>query len=446
MSAPSRSPFAVRDFRLLWLGEAISTLGDQFAMIALPWLALLLTGSPLVLGAVMATMAVPRAVLMVVGGAYVDRLSPRRVMLASNAVRLVAVTGLGVLVLAGAAEIWMLFLFALAFGIADAFFFPAQTAMVPELVSGEQLQKANGLVQGTAQLSQLVGPALAGVAIALLGTGAGSPGQAGVAAALLVDGLTFVASLVTLMLITNRPGHAASDGSVVHQIAEGVHFVWRAPALRLVMGLSMLANLLIVGPFEVGLPVLAYSRLPEGAAAFGLMSSAFGGGSLLGMAAAMMLPALPPARFGPIMMLLISLAGLSAAATGLVYTTAVAVVISVLIGLFLGYTNLTFMSWVQRRIPRQLMGRVMSLMMFSSLALTPISMAAAGAVVTISLTGTFAVAGLGMAGLALLSLLSGTIRRMGLEPTVADGKPETTDGPFAAEISTSEAAAAATRG
>src|SRR3990172_10301337 len=189
MSAPSRSPFAVRDFRLLWLGEAISTLGDQFAMIALPWLALLLTGSPLVLGAVMATMAVPRAVLMVVGGAYVHPLSPRRVMLASNAVRLVAVTGLGVLVLAGAAEIWMLFLFALAFGIADAFFFPAQTAMVPELVSGEQLQKANGLVQGTAQLSQLVGPALAGVAIALLGTGAGSPGQAGVAAALLVDGL-----------------------------------------------------------------------------------------------------------------------------------------------------------------------------------------------------------------------------------------------------------------
>jgi hypothetical protein len=166
------------------------------------------------------------------------------------------------------------------------------------------------------------------------------------------------------------------------------------------------------------------------------MSSAFGGGSLLGMAAAMMLPALPPARFGPIMMLLISLAGLSAAATGLVYTTAVAVAISVLIGLFLGYTNLTFMSWVQRRIPRQLMGRVMSLMMFGSLALTPISMAAAGAVVTISLTGTFAVAGLGMAGLALLSMLSEPIRRMGLEPTIADGKPETTDGPFAAEIAT----------
>ena len=437
-ATPSRSPFAVRDFRLLWAGEAISTLGDQFALIALPWLALLLTGSALALGTVMATMAVPRAVLMLVGGAYVDRLSPRRVMLASNAVRLVAVTGLGVIVLGGATELWMLYLFALAFGIADAFFYPAQTAIVPELVSGEQLQKANGLVQGTAQLSVLVGPALAGLAIALLGTGtsvaAGTPGQAGVAAALLIDGATFAASLVTLLLITTRPGHKASEGSVVHQIGAGVRFVVRAPALRLVIGLSMLANLLIVGPFEVGLPVLAYSRLPEGAAAFGLITSAFGGGSLLGMAAAMMLPVLPPARFGSVVLLLIALAGVAAAAIGLAHSTLAAMALAGLIGVLLGYTNLSFLSWVQRRVPSQLMGRVMSLMMFGSIALTPISMAVAGVVVTISLEGTFAVAGLGMAGLTVLSLLSASIRRMGLEPVLEQDEDINADGASAAAV------------
>src|SRR5436305_10175444 len=81
----------LRDFRLLWTGEAISGLGDQFALIALPWLALVLTGSGLALGSVLALMAVPRAALMAVGGAYTDRLSPRRVMLISNAVRLAAV-------------------------------------------------------------------------------------------------------------------------------------------------------------------------------------------------------------------------------------------------------------------------------------------------------------------------------------------------------------------
>jgi MFS transporter len=424
-----KSVLAVRDFRLLWLGEAISTLGDQFTMIALPWLALLLTGDALALGAVMATMAVPRAVLMLIGGAYVDRFSPRRVMLASNGVRFIAVTGLGVIVLAGAAQLWMLLAFALAFGIADAFFFPAQTAIVPELVSGDQLQKANGIIQGTAQASVLVGPAVAGIAIALLGSGtsvaSGTPGQVGVAAALLADGLTFVASMVTLLLITNRPSHGASVGSVLQQISEGVRFVSKAPALRLVIGLSMLANLLIVGPIAVGLPVLAYSRLPDGAAAFGLMTSAFGGGSLLGMAAAMMLPAVAPARFGTVVLGIIALAGVAVAPIGSVHSTLAAVVLSGIIGVFLGYTNLSFMSWVQRRIPRQLMGRVMSLMIFGSLALTPISMAVAGVVVTISLEGTFLVSGLGMAGLTLLSLLSGSIRRMGLEPTLDEESPPT---------------------
>jgi len=423
----SKSPLAVRDFRLLWLGEAISTLGDQFTLIALPWLALLLTGDALALGAVMATMAVPRAVLMLIGGAYVDRFSPRRVMLASNGVRFIAVTGLGVIVLAGVAQLWMLLAFALAFGIADAFFFPAQTAIVPELVSGDQLQKANGIVQSTAQASVLVGPAVAGIAIAVLGTGttvaSGTPGQVGVAVALLADGLTFLASMMTLVLITSRPGHEASAGSVLQQIGEGVRFVSRAPALRLVIGLSMLANLLIVGPIAVGLPVLAYSRLPDGAAAFGLMTSAFGGGGLLGMAAAMMLPAVPPARFGTVVLGLIALAGVAVAPIGFVHSTLVAVLLSGIIGLFLGYTNLSFMSWVQRRIPRQLMGRVMSLMIFGSLALTPISMAAAGVVVTISLEGTFLVSGFGMAAVTLVSLLSGSIRRMGLEPTLDEESP-----------------------
>src|SRR3954470_8958592 len=121
----------LRNFRLLWTGEAVSSLGDQFALIALPWLALVLTGSALALGSVLALMAVPRAALMVVGGAYTDRLSPRRVMLLSNAVRFAAVGLLGATVVAGVAQLWMLYVFALAFGIADAFFFPAVAAIVP---------------------------------------------------------------------------------------------------------------------------------------------------------------------------------------------------------------------------------------------------------------------------------------------------------------------------
>jgi len=248
----------LRDFRLLWLGEAISGLGDQFALIALPWLVLVLTGSGLALGTVVAVMAVPRAVLMVVGGAYTDRFSPRRVMLASNAIRFAVITVLGVIVLAGAAQLWMLYIFALIFGIADAFFFPAQTSIVPALVPGESLGQANAIVQGTAQLTVFVGPAVAGLMIAALGSSSNQPSTQGIGLALVLDGLSFVVSILTLWLIRGGATKAAELAtSVVSQIKEGVLFVWNWPSMRLIVILSMAANLLIVGPFEVGIPVLA---------------------------------------------------------------------------------------------------------------------------------------------------------------------------------------------
>lgn len=424
MSGPAaRSPFAIRDFRLLWLGEAISTLGDQFALIALPWLALVLTGSALALGGVLALMAVPRALLMLVGGVSVDRLSPRRVMLASNLVRLLAVATLGVVVLAGAVHLWMLYAFALVFGVADAFFFPAQTSMVPELVEAGQLQQANGIVQGTAQATVLVGPAIAGIVIAALGSDGARVDLAGVAGALLLDAASFLASIVTLWLIRGRPRSAVGDTSLADAIREGVRFVWEFPTLRAIVLVSLVANLLIVGPIEVGLPVLAYVRLPEGAAAYGVIMSAFGGGSLLGYAAGATLPPPRPAALGTVVMVVLGSSGVGVAALALVDSTIVAAAMAALSGAALGYGNLLGISWIQARIPQHLMGRVMSLLMLGSMGLVPISELIAGAVVQVSLAGLLLVAGLGMTLLSVVSLRSARIRRLGLEPV-----PETAIG------------------
>lgn len=416
------SPLVERDFRLLWLGEAVSTIGDQFALIALPWLALVLTGSALALGGVLAVMAVPRALFMVIGGAWVDRVSPRRVMLASNAVRLVAVAVLGMVVLEGAAELWMLYAFALAFGVADAFFFPANTSIVPQIVAPEQLQAANGIVQGTAQAAVLIGPALAGGVIAAFGSADAAPSQAGIAIALLLDATTFLVSIVTLWLIRlRRTARPAGGGSILGEIGEGVRFVWRMPALRVVILLSLTANLLIVGPSEVGLPVIAYNRLPEGAAAFGIIMSAFGGGSLIGLATAALLPGPPARMLGPVVMVTIGIAGAALAALPLANTTLVAAVMIAVSGAALGYGNLLGLTWIQARIPSGLMGRVMSLMMLGSMGMVPVSQLLAGAAVTVSLDGMLVVAGTGLAMLALGSLLSPTVRHLGLVPAVAHG-------------------------
>ena len=437
-----RSVFAVRDFRLLWFGEAISALGDQLALIALPWLALLLTGSAFALGTVLAVMAIPRAIFMLVGGAYVDRLSPRRVMLISNAVRFVAMTSLGAIVLAGVAELWMLYGFALVFGVADAFFYPAQTAITPELVEGEQLQQANGITQGTTQFTVLIGPAIAGVVIAALGSSgaaSGTPGVTGVGIALLADGLTFLVSIATLLLIHPRQiDHEAGQSSVVKNIVEGVRFAWHSPTLRVILLVSMGLNFLIAGPLDVGLPYLAYTRLPEGAVAFGLIMSAFGGGSLIGLIAATLLPPLPPKWFGTIVITLVASSGVFLAALAFASSTPAVLALAVIAGAILGYSNVSMITWTQRRIPRALMGRVMSLLVFASVALMPISIAIAGVLVEISFEGLLLFAGLGMALLTLSTLLSRSVRNMGLEPVVDEADEEA-----AAEMTPVEPALAA---
>ena len=414
--APSANPLVVRDFRLLWIGEAVSTLGDQFALIALPWLALVLTGSGIALGSVLALMAIPRALFMLIGGVSVDRFSPRRVMLGSNAVRLVAVALLGAVVVTGAVELWMLYAFALVFGVADAFFFPAQTSIVPELVEPEQLQRANGIVQGTAQASVLVGPALAGVLIVIFGADAAGASAAGIGVALLLDAVTFLVSLVTLWLIRPRAHVAAPATSLIESIREGVRFVWGSQAMRAVIAVSLAANLFITGPIEVGLPYIAYARLPEGAAAFGLIMAGFGGGSLIGLVVASILRPPRASRLGPVIILTIGLAGLGVAAVAFVDTTLAAVAVAVATGSALGYGNLLGITWMQTRIPPELMGRVMGLMITGSVGLVPVSAFLAGIAVEISLEGTMLFAGLGLAVASVASLLSPAVRRLGLVP------------------------------
>jgi len=143
----------IRNFRLLWIGEGISLLGDQFYLIALPWLVLSLTGNTLAVGTILAMAGIPRALFMLVGGALTDRFTPRRLMINSNLARM-ALTGLlAVLVLTNLIQLWMLYALALLFGLANAFFFPTQTSNVPQLVSKDQSQQGNAMIQGTVTLS-----------------------------------------------------------------------------------------------------------------------------------------------------------------------------------------------------------------------------------------------------------------------------------------------------
>ena len=165
----ARNPMArvmsLRDFRLLFAGATTSLLGDQFALIATPWLVLQLTGDPFVLGIVLALEGIPRAVFMLLGGAITDRLSPRLIMMIADIIRFVLTVLMAFVVFSGIVQIWMLYVFGLGFGLVAGFAIPAENTMVPMLVDEQDLQAGNSIMMGISQLAGFIGPTVAGILI-----------------------------------------------------------------------------------------------------------------------------------------------------------------------------------------------------------------------------------------------------------------------------------------
>src|ERR1700682_1605628 len=180
--------FSSGSFRKLWIATTLSLFGDFFNTIAMAWLVLQLTGSSLALGTVLVVQAVPRALLMLVGGALADRLSSRLTMLASMGLRAVVVAALALLVLTGRVKMWEVYGISAVFGIVDAFFWPARTLISPKGVDDHELEPGNAVLNVTGQASVIVGPVLGGLIVAVFGTGWAFAGDA----AFFAIGLLFV--------------------------------------------------------------------------------------------------------------------------------------------------------------------------------------------------------------------------------------------------------------
>jgi MFS family permease len=395
----ARNLLAKRDFRLLWLGQSISLLGDQFYLIALPWLALKLTGSGLALGTVLAVAGIPRAIFMLVGGALTDRFSPRRIMLISDFTRILLTAALTALVLFDAAQFWMLYLFAIAFGIVDAFFHPAYMAMLPRMIDEDELQAGNAILQGTGQLMSFVGPGPAGLMISTFERSVGVVAAVGVAFG--VDTLTFIISWLALLLMSTgrhigvlnaAPGSADAPEhkNMLASIKEGLVAVRDDSVLPTMLLITAAVNFLFIGPMTVGVATLANQRFVEGAAALGTIMSAMGGGALLGVVLGGMLK---PKRLGVVILLALAVSDVGLAVLGLSANLLLAAIVAAIIGIIIGFVNVLMIAWMQRRVSPDLMGRVMSLVMLASLGLAPLSQALAGALVDISVTGLFVGAG-----------------------------------------------------
>jgi MFS family permease len=414
---PARtSLFANRDFSLLFGGSSISAFGDQFTLVALPWLVLKLTGNPAALGIVLAVMAFPRAAFMLVGGAIVDRMSPRRVLLGARAVNAACIVVLAALVLAGAIQMWMVYLLALGIGLSTAFAYPAGSAILPQLVKLDQLRAANAAFMGMRQLSMVVGPVLAGFVIAL---GAHHPStralqdETGLGLAFSIDAASFVFSLVSLAMVRIHGDFhpPKAGGGVFASIAAGVRYVWADVPLRAFVIYASFVSVFVGGPIQVGLPVLADTRLNLGAASLGILMTAQGVGMFAGSFLSGLGQRLARGHLGVMVLCIDSIVGLTLAALTLVHTTYSGAALLLCTGLLGGMVQIAIFTWIQQRVSQQMMGRTMSILMFTFMGLGPLSAAAAGALLkVISLTALFGIAGLTLTAIALLCLGSPKMR------------------------------------
>lgn len=415
---PSRASLR-RDRNFMWMagGGAISMLGDQFTLIALPWLVLKMTGDTLVLGTVLALVGIPRALFILVGGAMVDRYSPKAVMMITKYVNAALLGALAAMVFTGTLSLPVIYALSLAIGLATAFSIPSGTAMLPQVVRQDQLQAANGITLGLRQLSFFLGPLVAGLLIALFGDGSQGTGvhASGIGAAFAFDAFSFLLSAWTLSKVVTRPQPVVPGPrpAVFAAIAQGLQHFWRDVELRTCFIYWGLVALLILGPVHIAMPVLASSQPGLGAAAFGLIIGSHGAGTLVGMVLAGVLPRLRLGSLGITILAVDVVVGLLFMPMGWIAAAWQGMALMLAIGVLGGFMQVAVFTWIQRRVPPALLGRAMSLFMFIFMGLIPLSSAVTGWVMrSVSLQQLFVACGGILVVLALAALALPAMRRV----------------------------------
>lgn len=267
----------LRDFRRVFLAQSVSVFGDGITPVALTFAVLGLTGSGTDLGLVLAAQSLPLAALALVGGVWADRLPRQKVMIASDLIRAAVQAVAAVLLLSGVARVWQLALLAAAHGAAEAFFRPAAGALLPQIVPGASLQKANALMGMSDNFGWMVGPAVAGTLVAVFGAGG----------AIAVDSATFIVSAVFLAGV--RPPAVVRTRATQTFVAE-LRDGWREVRSRTWLWVMLLrvclVLCLVIAPFQV-LGPLGLTEQGYTAAAWGWITAVFSLGMLIGAAVAL---------------------------------------------------------------------------------------------------------------------------------------------------------------
>ena len=400
MSAWANATFAslhTPNYRRYFAGQAVSLVGTWMQTVAQAWLVLELTGSGTALGLVAAAQFLPILLLAPYGGVLADRLDKRTILIATQSALGAMALTLGVLTVTGAVRLWMVVVLALALGVATALDNPARQAFAQEMVGAGGLRNAVSLNSVLVNSARAVGPAVAGVLIATVGTGA----------CFLINAASYVAVVAALWGMDVRQLRPTpKQGREPGQVRQGLRYVARTPDLLVPLMMLALVGTLAY-EFQVVLPLLARGPLAGGAGTYALLTSAMGVGAMAGglVVAGRGRTGLAPLTLASALFGLAILAAAAAPSVG--YALIALTVVGATSVAFLAVGNTTLQLTSEPRFR----GRVMALWAVAFLGSTPLGAPIIGAVSEhLSPRGGLAIGGLAClaaAGLGALVLARG---------------------------------------
>jgi MFS family permease len=352
------------DYRRLFLGRTVSLIGDGVAPVAIAFAVLDLTGSATDLGIVLAAHSLVIIALILVGGVFADRISPRLSMLRADLVRTVVMGAMAALLITGVAAVWQLALLYAIEGGATAFFNPASNAIVPSIVSRERLQEANALLNLSRWGGKTLGPALAGLLLVL-----GTPGWA-----LAADAATFAVSAYFLLRLRAPGRRTGSEPAFIAELRHGWSEFSSRTWLWVVVAGAGISNAVFYPAFQVLGPAVARDSL-GGSSAWALIVAAFGAGAFLGGVLALSFRPRRPLFFGEAVLMLFALPVVLLAVpagAGLIALAALAG------GISISLAEIFYETTTAQQIPQESLSRVSAYDWFGSLALEPLGLALIG--------------------------------------------------------------------
>jgi len=357
-----------RNFRLYLSGQIISTVGTWMQSVAMPWLALQLTHSGLLVGLVLAAQFVPILLGGPLGGVLADRERKRTILVTTQALFMVPSFVLFAVSATGHAQYWMVIVAAFASGTINLFDVPARQSFIIEMVGREDLVNAIALNSSVFNASAAIGPAIAGFVIAAVG----------LPICFLANSLSYVAAVVTLLLMRDLPSVVPQHQvlAFLPRLAEGASYARHHPVVGMLLLAVAVFSLFAMNRLTL-IPLFADQVLHVGAPGFGLLLGSMGVGSLIGALTLAFFPTLGADPRRQLWMAIIWVGAL------LVFSISRVFVLSMAALFIAGYCQITFVATANNRIqtitPDHLRGRVMALYAQALIGVGPIGSTQAGA-------------------------------------------------------------------